>query len=188
MGHRQMGKGCQAGIRGTHGGSDALQLGQGHFVVHAANVPPHIIILGHRDLHRVGTAVTIPLPTLRVTQGWGTALGQEGIPDVGTDPHPSHSLPQELSAASGTLRAGQKVPKELGYLRNGHTGPPKIQTEVPKTWIWSLQGPGVASQGVDVGMEWLSQGLGLGVLRMWDWVPEAPPRGPQEAEIPKFQA
>lgn len=54
-----------------------------------------------------------------------------------TDPHPSHSLPQEPSAASGTLRAGHKVPKELGYLRNGHTVSPKVQTEdfISKTWI-----------------------------------------------------
>lgn len=50
--------------QGTHRGSDALQLGQGHFVVHAANIPPHIIILGHCDLYRVSVAVTIPLPTL----------------------------------------------------------------------------------------------------------------------------
>lgn len=69
MGHRQMGAGGQAGTRGTHCGSDALQLGQGHFVVHAASVPPHVIVLGHRDLHRMGMAVTVPLPTLRVTQG-----------------------------------------------------------------------------------------------------------------------
>lgn len=50
--------------QGTHGGSDALQLGQGHFVVHAANIPAHVVILRHCDLHRVGMAVTIPLPTL----------------------------------------------------------------------------------------------------------------------------
>lgn len=74
---------------------------------------------------------------------------------------PSHSLPQEPSAASRTLRACQKVPKELGYLRNGYTQPPRVQTEVPRAW-----------DGVYKGLEWLArsrcgagvvaQGLGLG--------------------------
>lgn len=93
-------------------------------MVHAADVPPHIIILGHRDLHGVGTAVTILLPNL-----WGGhSSGQEGL----LTHIPPGSLPQEPSAASGALRAGHGVPKELGYMWAGHRGPPGLRLESPR--------------------------------------------------------
>lgn len=67
------------GTMGTHRGGDALQLAQGDFVVHAADIPPHIIILGHCDLQGMGTDVPTPLPTFGVAQGQGTVPGQEGL-------------------------------------------------------------------------------------------------------------
>lgn len=70
--------GGRLGIGVTHRRGDALQLAQGHFVVHAADIPPHVIVLRHCDLHRVGTAVTIPLPTLGVAQGWAQVWGNRG--------------------------------------------------------------------------------------------------------------
>lgn len=82
--------GCRAGGRwgwqgvgrGTHRGGDALQLAQGHFVVHGADIPPHVVVLGHRDLHGVGTAVTSPLSPPccppGVAQGWAQHRGKRG--------------------------------------------------------------------------------------------------------------
>lgn len=94
--------GWQAGHQDTDRGGDALQLAQGHFVVHAADIPPHVIVLRHRDLHRVGMAVTILLPTLGVAWGQGAGLGQEGLLT-----HNLHGLlPWEPSVASGALRVG----------------------------------------------------------------------------------
>lgn len=67
--------GSRLGTRSTHCRGDALQLTEGHFVVHAANIPPHIIVLRHCDLQGVGMAVTTPLPTLGMAQGQGTGMG-----------------------------------------------------------------------------------------------------------------
>lgn len=61
--------GSRLGTRSTHRRGDALQLTEGHFVVHAADIPPHIIVLRHCDLHGVGMAVTTLLPALGRAQG-----------------------------------------------------------------------------------------------------------------------
>lgn len=122
-------------------------------MVHAADVPPHIIILRHCDLHGVGMAVTIPLPALEVAQGWGTGLGQEGLLIHNTPGF----LPWEPSAASGALKAGPGVLKESGHPRTGHSGPPGLSMGSSRDWSGF---PRTGHRGPQ-GLEWLSRGLGL---------------------------